>query len=216
MHLEDTYTHKGMRQALVDELALKGIKDVNVLEAIRRVPRHFFMDSVFTAHAYQDKAFPIAEGQTISQPYTVARQTELLQIKKGDKVLEIGTGSGYQACVLIQLGCYLTSIEYNLKLYQSAKLLLETLGAKANLIHGDGSKGVPAYAPYQKILVTAAAPELPVALLDQLTVGGIIVIPVGNKQQQKMLRFQKVSDTEVKKQDFGNYQFVPLLGENGW
>lgn len=214
--LEDNYRHKGLRSNLVSELQQKGISDQRVLKAMDIVPRHFFMDSAFLSHSYQDKAFGIGEGQTISQPYTVAFQTALLQIKKSDNVLEIGTGSGYQAAILMSLGANLTSIEYNKNLHLKAKKILQLMNFKGRCVFGDGSKGYPNFAPYHKILVTAGAPTIPTDLINQLTIGGMLVIPVGDAAKQKMLRLTKISDTKVKKEAFGDFSFVKLIGENGW
>jgi protein-L-isoaspartate(D-aspartate) O-methyltransferase len=197
-------------------LAKKGIKDEGVLAAIGRVPRHFFFDQALLSHAYEDKAFPIGEGQTISQPYTVAFQTEKLEIKPKDKVLEIGTGSGYQACVLMEMGVTLYSMEYNKVLFEKTKGLLPRLGyGKAFLIYGDGSKGLPTKAPFDKIIVTAGAPVVPKALTDQLSEGGILIIPVGGREYQKMLRIRKVNGNLIEEK-FADFAFVPLLGESGW
>lgn len=214
--MEDSYKHRGLRNLLVKKLARKGIKDEAVLAAIGRVPRHFFFDQALLSHAYEDKAFPIGEGQTISQPYTVAFQTEKLEIKSKDKVLEIGTGSGYQACVLMELGVMLYSIEYNKVLFERTKALLPKLGyGKAFLLCGDGSKGLPTKAPFDKIIVTAGAPVVPTALTDQLAEGGILIIPVGGREYQKMLKIKKVNGKLVEEQ-FADFAFVPLLGESGW
>ncbi|MFO7997915.1 MAG: protein-L-isoaspartate(D-aspartate) O-methyltransferase [Bacteroidales bacterium] len=209
--MEDTYRHKGLRKKLVEEVRSKGIRDERVLQAIEAVPRHFFLDSSFVEFAYQDKPFPIGAGQTISQPYTVARQTELLGVKKGEKVLEIGTGSGYQACVLIEMGARVYSIERHHSLYLKTKQLLEKMSYRPRLFYGDGYKGLPAFAPFDKILVTAAAPFVPGALMQQLKTGGSIVIPLGDGQTQIMTRMTKISDDEVKKEEFGFFRFVPLL-----
>lgn len=212
---EDNYKHRGLRNKLVKILQKKGISDSRVLAAIGKVPRHLFFDNALLEHAYQDKAFPIGEGQTISQPYTVAFQTEKLEIKPGDKVLEIGTGSGYQACVLLEMGAKVYTIEYNRKLYESAKRFLPQIGYKPYFFHGDGSKGLISKAPFDKILVTAGAPVIPTALTDQLADGGILVIPVGDRERQKMVRIRKKGDSLIK-EDFDNFAFVPLLGEEGW
>src|SRR6188474_3024519 len=177
--IDDSYKMRGLRQKLVKKLAEKGIKSEAVLDAINKVPRHAFFENALQDHAYQDKAFPIGEGQTISQPFTVAFQTEKLEIKPGDKVLEIGTGSGYQACILLELGAKVYTIEFNRKLYETTKEFLPKMGYKPYFFHGDGSKGLPAKAPYNKIIVTAGAPVVPQALTDQLAEKGILVIPVG-------------------------------------
>lgn len=216
MFLHDSYKHQGLRRQLVEELADKGINDHAVLQAIAKVPRHFFFDLALVNHAYDDKAFPIGEGQTISQPYTVAMQTQLLDVHKGDKILEIGTGSGYQCCILITLGAEVFTMEYNKVLYRKTSRLLPSLGYNARFIMGDGSLGFKSYAPYDKIIVTAGAPTLPSALLEQLKVGGRLVIPIGDEKTQKMVRIIKRSETEFEKEEFGNFKFVPLLGKNGW
>ena len=209
--MKDTFKHKGMRNQLAEIVAAKGISDKKVLEAIRSIPRHLFMDSSFEDHAYQDKAFPIAAGQTISQPYTVAFQSELLQVSPGDKILEIGTGSGYQTAVLILLGARVFSIERQLELFKRTSLFLPKLGYRAKkLIFGDGYKGMPEEAPFDKIIVTAGAPMVPKALLAQLKVGGRLVIPVGD-QVQVMTLYERVSEKEFKKTEFGEFRFVPLL-----
>lgn len=216
LKLEDTYLHKGKRKALVRLLKEKGIKSERVLDAIYQLPRHFFFDSALVSHAYEDKAFPIGEGQTISQPYTVAFQTELLDIKAGDKVLEIGTGSGYQGSILHILGAEVYTIEYQKKLYEGTKRFLKRLGIEMHLFYGDGSQGLQEFAPYDKILVTAGAPVVPNALIKQLKPGGILVIPVGDRSTQKMLKLTKKSNTQVVKEEFDNFAFVPLLGKDGW
>ena len=209
----DSFKHKGLRQKLVENLILKGIKNEAVLEAIRKVPRHWFMDSSFLDHAYQDKAFPIAANQTISQPYTVAYQTELLEVEANHKVLEIGTGSGYQTAVLCLLEAEVYSIERQLELFKKTSLFLPKIGYVAKrLIFGDGYKGLKADAPFDRILVTAGAPFVPKPLLAQLKVGGRLVIPVGDKEQV-MLVFVRTSQKSFKKQEFGNFKFVPMLGD---
>ncbi len=212
---EDNYKQRGLRNKLVKTLEKKGISDPNVLKAIGKVPRHVFFETALLDHAYQDKAFPIGEGQTISQPYTVAFQTEKLEIKPGDKVLEIGTGSGYQACILLELGGKVYTIEYNKKLYDRTKVLLPNLGYSPYFFHGDGSKGLPAKAPYNKIIVTAGAPVVPKSLTDQLAENGILIIPVGNREKQVMLRITKRKDQLIT-EEFENFAFVPLLGKEGW
>jgi protein-L-isoaspartate(D-aspartate) O-methyltransferase len=213
--LEDNYKQRGLRNKLVKILRNKGISDERVLDALAKVPRHVFFDNALLEHAYQDKAFPIGEGQTISQPYTVAFQTEKLEIKPGDKILEIGTGSGYQACILLELGAKVYTIEYNQKLYEKTKVQLPKMGYKPYFFFGDGSKGLASKAPYDKIIVTAGAPVVPTALTDQLNEGGILVIPVGNREKQAMLKITKRKG-ELVKEEFENFAFVPLLGKEGW
>ena len=209
----DSCKHKGLRQKLVENLILKGIKNEAVLEAIRKVPRHWFMDSSFLDHAYQDKAFPIAANQTISQPYTVAYQTELLEVEANHKVLEIGTGSGYQTAVLCLLEAEVYSIERQLELFKKTSLFLPKIGYVAKrLIFGDGYKGLKPDAPFDRILVTAGAPFVPKPLLAQLKVGGRLVIPVGDREQV-MSVFVRTSQKSFKKQEFGNFKFVPMLGD---
>lgn len=213
--MQDTFKHIGMRMALVEQLRKKGISDERVLAAIGAVPRHFFLDSAFDEHAYQDKAFAIAEGQTISQPYTVAFQTQLLQICPGDKVLEVGTGSGYQAAILCHMGAKVYSIECKRKLFLQAKKVLAHLNLRPTLLFGDGSVGMPSQAPFDGIIVTAAAPAVPPALLDQLAEGGRLVIPVGDLEQQQMLRITK-KDGQTVTETFDVFAFVPLTGKFGW
>ncbi len=216
LKLEDSYRHKGQRKELVKIIRQKGIKDEAVLNAINTLPRHFFFDSALDSHAYEDKAFPIGEGQTISQPYTVAFQTELLKIKPGDKVLEIGTGSGYQGAILHLLGADVHTIEYQKKLFDRTKKFMIKLGIHLHFYFGDGSKGIPEHAPYDKILVTAGAPVVPNSLLKQLKVGGILVIPVGDRKTQKMMKLTKITETKIEQEEFDNFAFVPLLGMEGW
>ncbi len=213
--IEDSYKQRGLRNILVKKLAKKGILDPNVLAAIAKVPRHVFFDNALLNHAYEDKAFPIGEGQTISQPYTVAFQTEKLEIKSGDKVLEIGTGSGYQACVLLELGAKLFTIEYQRKLYEKASVFLPSMGYKPTFICGDGSKGLIAKAPFNKIIVTAGAPVVPITLIEQLADDGILIIPVGDREKQKMVKITK-RNGKILKEEFDDFAFVPLLGEQGW
>ena len=209
--MKDTFRHKGKRQQLAAIVEAKGVKDKKVLAAINKIPRHLFMDSSFEDHAYQDKAFPIAADQTISQPYTVAFQTELLEIKKGDTVLEIGTGSGYQTAVLCELGAKVYSIERQRELYKKTKVFLAQIGYRPKyLSFGDGYKGLKEYAPYDKIIVTAGAPFVPNPLLAQLKVGGRLVIPVG-EDVQVMTLFIRKSNKEFEKKEFGDFRFVPLL-----
>ena len=216
LRLEDTYRHKGQRKALVSLLRSKGIKNEAVLEAINTLPRHFFFDTALDSHAYEDKAFPIGEGQTISQPYTVAFQTELLEIKPGDKILEIGTGSGYQASILHLMGGIVHSIEYQKKLYDRTKKFLTKLGIPINFYLGDGSQGIPSQAPFDKIIVTAGAPVVPNSLLKQLNIGGILVIPVGDRNTQIMMKLTKKTEKQIIQEEYDNFAFVPLLGEEGW
>lgn len=200
-----------MRNKLVDIIAAKNIKNKNVLEAIRAVPRHLFMDSSFEDHAYQDKAFPIAADQTISQPYTVAFQTELLEINPGDKILEIGTGSGYQTAVLLQLKAKVFTIERQLELFKKTSRFFKKMGYRPKkFIFGDGYKGLPEEEPFDGIIVTAGAPEIPNALLSQLKIGGKLVIPVG-LDDQIMTRIIRKSEKEFERQEFGSFRFVPLL-----
>jgi protein-L-isoaspartate(D-aspartate) O-methyltransferase len=212
---EDNYKQRGLRNKLVKILRSKGISDERVLAAMGKVPRHVFFENALLEHAYQDKAFPIGEGQTISQPYTVAFQTEKLEIKPGDKVLEIGTGSGYQACILLELGAKVFTIEYNKALYERTKTFLPKLGYKPYFYLGDGSKGIPAKAPFDKIVVTAGAPVIPDALTEQLAENGILIIPVGDREKQKMVRISKKNGKLVK-EEFDYFSFVPLLGHQGW
>ncbi|NOZ45447.1 MAG: protein-L-isoaspartate(D-aspartate) O-methyltransferase [Chlorobi bacterium] len=206
----DTYRHKGLRKKLVQEIISKGIKDQKVIDAIGKIPRHLFMDSTFDKMAYQDKPFPIGSGQTISQPYTVAFQTELLQLKKGDKVLEVGTGSGYQAAVLLEMGAKVYSIERHHSLYLKSLKLLHDLGFEVNSYYGDGYKGKPALSPFDKIIITAGAPEIPENLIKQLKIGGIMVVPIGSNVQ-KMKRIIKISENNFDVEDFGDFVFVPML-----
>jgi protein-L-isoaspartate(D-aspartate) O-methyltransferase len=213
--LEDNYRQRGLRKKLVNILSTKGINAPRVLAAIGKVPRHVFFDNALLEHAYQDKAFPIGEGQTISQPYTVAFQTEKLEIKPGNKILEIGTGSGYQACILLELGATVYTIEYNKVLYERTKAFLPKMGYKPYFFYGDGSKGFPAKAPYDRIIVTAGAPVIPDALLEQLADDGILVIPVGNRSKQTMVRIHK-KNGKLTKEEFDYFSFVPLLGDQGW
>lgn len=205
-----------MRKSLVRLVKSKGIKDERVLKAIGNVPRHFFFEKAFLEHAYQDKAFPIGEKQTISQPYTVAFQTELLEIQSNDVVLEVGTGSGYQACVLLEMGARVFTIEYNKVLFEKTKEFLPKMGYYPRFFCGDGSKGLPAFAPFDKIIVTAGAPVIPKSLIEQLKENGMLVIPVGDDKLQKMIRITKKEGNKLIKEEFDNFSFVPLLGKEGW
>ncbi len=207
----DTYRNKGQRLRLVQEIKNQGITDQRILDAINKLPRHFFLDKGYEEIAYMNKAFAIDEGQTISQPYTVAFQTQLLDIKKGDKVLEIGTGSGYQTAILLELGATVYTIERIKKLYLNARTMLSKLGYRPQYFYGDGYKGKETYGPFDKILVTAGAPYIPTALQKQLKIGGILVIPVGNYHSQTMYKIERLSKTEFKKTDCGQFVFVPLL-----
>ena len=214
--MEDSYKHRGLRRSLVKKLRDKGIRDKRVLEAIGKVPRHYFFDEALLSHAYQDKAFPIGEGQTISQPYTVAFQTEKLKVEPGNKILEIGTGSGYQACILMELGAKVYTIEYNKVLYERTRKFLPLMGYKPKFFHGDGSKGLPRHAPYDRIIVTAGAPNVPESLRQQLNIGGILIIPVGDSDRQLMYRITRTSETDFRRESFDYFSFVPLKGDEGW
>jgi protein-L-isoaspartate(D-aspartate) O-methyltransferase len=209
--MQDTFKHMGMRRKLVDGIRIKGIQDERVLSALEKIPRHLFLDSSFTEIAYQDKPFPIGSGQTISQPYTVAFQTELLNIVKGEKILEIGTGSGYQACVLAEMGAKVFTIERHKALFTKTKKFLADMGYKVNVFYGDGYLGLPSFAPFDKILVTAGANTIPEELLKQLKTGGLLVIPLGGSNTQIMTRITKMSETTFEKEEFGTFRFVPLL-----
>lgn len=210
--MRDNYKHKGLRQKLVSELRRKGIVDEKILQAIGKIPRHFFLDKAFEDWAYRDTAFPIDADQTISQPYTVARQTELLEVEAGDKILEIGTGSGYQAIVLAEMGAKVYTIERQKTLFDKTQKRLVKMGySRIRTLYGDGYKGAPRFAPFDKILVTAGAKEIPEELLKQLRVGGYLVIPVGGSEVQKMIRVKKTGDGKYERKDFGNFSFVPLL-----
>lgn len=209
--MQDTYKHKGLRKQLIDELRQKGIVDEKILEAFNEIPRHFFLDLAFEQQAYSNLAFQIGAGQTISHPYTVAFQTQLLNLEKGEKVLEIGTGSGFQTCILCQLGAKVYSIERQRELFIKANSIIKILKFHPSLFYGDGYKGRPFNAPFDKILVTCGAPFVPTTLLDQLKVGGILVIPLGAGQVQEMQRITKISETEFVTENFGDFSFVPML-----
>ncbi len=208
--MTDSYRHQGMRRRLVQEIQQKGITQREVLDAIGTIPRHLFLDSSFVEFAYQDKPFPIGSGQTISQPYTVAFMTELLSVEPGHKVLEIGTGSGYQACVLLELKAKVYTIERQRQLFERTKAFLPTIGYRPRFFYGDGYKGLPAFTPFDSIIVTAGAPEVPDALLSQLKVGGCLVIPVG-QESQTMLRIIRTDTNAYKREQHGAFRFVPLL-----
>ena len=209
----DSFKHKGLRKKLIEKLSSKGISDNNVLDAINKVPRHLFIDNAFIHFAYEDKAFPIGEGQTISQPYTVAFQTQLLEIKPYEKVLEIGTGSGYQAAVLSLLDADVFTIERQKKLYNKTKEFLPKIGYRCKFIFGDGYKGLPNFAPFDKIIVTCGAPKIPEELLTQLKVGGRMVVPIGDGKNQKMHLIQKKSSQDYDISTHGNFLFVPMLDD---
>lgn len=207
----DSFKHKGLRNKLIEELSEKGIKDSKVLSAISKIPRHLFMDSGFIDHAYQDKAFPIGSGQTISQPFTVAFQTQLLEIKKGDKILEIGTGSGYQAAVLCEMGAKVYTIERIRELYRKTSSFLPSINYyPKKMIYGDGYQGLEKEAPFDSIIVTAGASKIPEKLLLQLKIGGRMVVPIG-ENVQKMVLYRKKSETNFDIKNFGDFQFVPML-----
>lgn len=212
--MEDTFRDKGKRKQLVELLRTKGIVNEDVLEAIGKIPRHLFFDKVFHNNfAYEDVAFPIGAGQTISQPYTVAFQTSLLDVRKGMKVLEVGTGSGYQTAVLLELGAKVYSIERQRELFQTTKIALPKLGYRTNLYFGDGYEGKSSFAPYDRILVTCGAPFIPEELVRQLAIGGRMVVPVGKGQIQKMKLIEKISEDEIIQSDHGDFSFVPMLGD---
>ena len=216
-NVEDNYRHKGLRKQLVDLLRTKGINDETVLSAINEVPRHIFLDSSFVELAYQDKAFPIGSGQTISQPHTVAFQSQLLQVEEGMKVLEIGTGSGYQACVLAAMGAKVFTIERQRNLYFKTKEILDQLSFRVKTFLGDGFDGLPTYAPFDRIIVTAGAPNIPENLIEQLKTSGIMIIPLddADNEGQTMMRITKMEDGTLKKEAFGGFKFVPMLKEIG-
>jgi len=209
--MEDTFRHKGLRRKLVETVRNKGITNENILRALNTVPRHLFMDSSFIRFSYQDQAFPIGAGQTISQPFTVAFQTQLLEVTQNDKILEIGTGSGYQTAILLELGARVYTIERQRELFIKAQELLGNLGYKPHFFFGDGLEGKPTYGPFDKILITAAADHVPEKLFQQLRIGGIIVVPVGERYSQSMIKIVKESEKEYKKTSHGAFVFVPLL-----
>ncbi|HZL12299.1 MAG TPA: protein-L-isoaspartate(D-aspartate) O-methyltransferase [Prolixibacteraceae bacterium] len=211
MEFQDTLRHQGLRKRLVDGIRIKGIKDEKVLAAIGKVPRHLFMDSSFIQFAYKDQAFPIGAGQTISQPFTVAMQTRLLQIEQRDKILEVGTGSGYQAAVLLEMGATVYTIERQRELYLKTQSILPQIGYNPKFFYGDGYKGLPTYGPFDKIIITAGAPVIPEELLNQLKVGGRMVIPMGPREKQTMYVLVKTSETEYYKESYGTFVFVPML-----
>ena len=210
-HYKDSYKHKGMRRQLVDELRSKGIQDERILEAFNAIPRHFFLDLAFTEQAYSNMPFQIGAGQTISHPYTVAFQTQLLGVKKGDKILEIGTGSGFQTCILCELGAKVYSIERQKELYMKVKNIIHHFNFNPRLSYGDGYKGLPTFAPFDHILVTCGAPFIPPALVEQLKIGGKLIIPLGEGNIQKMVVLTRTSEDSEDVVDYGDFSFVPML-----
>lgn len=211
MAIKDSPRHRGMRKKLVEGLKIKGVKCPKVLDAIGKVPRHLFMESTFLQFAYKDQAFPIGSGQTISQPLTVAIQTQLLDVGKNDRILEIGTGSGYQAAVLLEMGAKVFTIERQKELYTKVHKFLPEIGYNPACFFGDGYKGLPEFAPFDKIIVTAGASYIPEDLKLQLKIGGRLVIPVGNEQRQEMYLITRISENEFKNEKHGGFVFVPLL-----
>lgn len=211
---KDTYLHRGRRKLLLEYIKGKGVASDEVLAAMNSIPRHLFLESVFEEFAYEDRAFPIGAGQTISHPSTVAEQTTLLNLKRGDKVLEIGTGSGYQTAVLVQMDAQVYTIERQENLFEFSRSILNKLNLQPHYqVFGDGFLGIEEFAPYDKILVTCGASELPISLLRQLKIGGIMVIPIGVGEEQVLNRFTKISENQLEKEEFGLYKFVPMLGD---
>jgi len=210
--MEENFQYKGLRNKLVEEIRRKGIRDEKVLAALNKVPRHLFMDSGFIKFAYRDQAFPIRAGQTISQPYTVAFQTQLLEVNEMHKILEVGTGSGYQAAVLAEMGAKVFTIERQKELYLMSQTLLTSLHYRLHFFYGDGYQGLPTYGPFDRILITAAAPVVPDKLLEQLKTGGRLVVPLGELNSQVMTLIEKIGDNEYRKSDHGLFVFVPMLG----
>ena len=211
--MKDTFLHKGLRNKLVEYLSKKGIDNIEILDAINNVPRHLFMDNAFVNFAYQDKAFPIGSGQTISQPYTVAFQTQMLKVKPYQKVLEIGTGSGYQAAVLNELNTNVYTIERQKDLFKKTKEFLPSIGYKCNFFYGDGYKGLEKFAPFDRVIITCGAPQIPQSLIDQLKIGGRMVAPIGDGNIQIMHLIEKLSETETKITTHGEFSFVPMLND---
>ena len=209
--MQDTFKHEGMRKMLISELREKGIDDERILNAFDKVPRHFFLDNAFAQQAYSNMAFQIGSGQTISHPYTVAFQTLLLDIQKGEKILEIGSGSGFQTCILCELGAKVFSIERHKSLHLKAKSILRHLNYNARLSFGDGYKGLPTFAPFDKMIITCGAPDIPMELINQLKIGGVMIIPIGEGAEQLMKKITKTSETEYEVEDFGVFKFVPML-----
>lgn len=209
---EDTFRHKGLRKKLIDGIREKGITDENVLRAMMNIPRHYFLDKALDDKAYEDRAFPIGEGQTISQPFTVAYQTQLLNVKPFDRILEIGTGSGYQAMVLAEIGAFVFTIERQRKLFeQNKEFFYRSHYPTIKYFYGDGFEGLPSFAPFDKILITAAAPFVPPKLKEQLKGGGVMVLPLDENDGQRMIRLTKLEDGEFESERFGNFSFVPML-----
>ncbi len=209
--VKDSFKYQGMRRKLVKELSDRGIKNEKVLNCFNTIPRHYFLDNAFAEQAYSNTAFQIGSGQTISHPYTVAFQTELLEIKKGDKILEIGSGSGFQTCVLCEMGAKVFSIERHKELHLKAKNIVQHLKYNARLSFSDGYKGLLIFAPFDKIIITCGEPDVPEELINQMKVGGIMIIPIGEGEEQQMKKITKVSDNEITIQDFGVFKFVPML-----
>jgi protein-L-isoaspartate(D-aspartate) O-methyltransferase len=209
--MQDSFKYKGMRRQLIRELEEKGIKDQRVLDAFNVIPRHFFLDNAFAEQAYTNMPFQIGSGQTISHPYTVAFQTQLLDIQKGDKILEIGSGSGFQTCVLCEMGAKVFSIERHKPLHMKAKQIVRKLNYSARMTYGDGYKGLPTFAPFDKIIITCGAPDIPQELVNQLKVGGLMIIPVGNGDEQQMKQIIKTSEGDYDVEDLGVFSFVPML-----
>ncbi len=213
---DDTFKHQGMRKLLINQIREKGIKEEAVLSAMMKVPRHFFFNQAFLNQAYSDSAFQIGSGQTISQPFTVAYQSSLLDVKKGEKVLEIGTGSGYQTCVLLELGAKVFSIERQKELYDKSSVQLPLMGYAPKLFYGDGYKGLPTYAPFDKILITCGAPFVPEDLLKQLKIGGLMIIPIGAGEVQMMTIIKKTGENTFEKNELKSFRFVPMLENKDW
>jgi protein-L-isoaspartate(D-aspartate) O-methyltransferase len=209
--MQDNFRHQGLRKKLIDQLRNMGIKNESILDAFFAVPRHFFLDLAFLEKAYTNMAFQIGAGQTISHPFTVAYQTELLNIEKGEKVLEIGTGSGFQTCILCQLGVRVYTIERQKELFVKSKEIIKHFGFHPKQFFGDGYKGLDGHQPFDKILVTCGAPEIPQELIAQLKVGGVMVVPLGEGEDQIMKRITKLSESNLKIEDFGSFRFVPML-----
>lgn len=211
MDSRDSLRHQGMRKRLVEGIRIKGVRDQRVLDAIAKVPRHLFMDSSFIQFAYKDQAFPIGAGQTISQPFTVAFQTQLLDVQPSEKVLEVGTGSGYQAAVLLEMGATVFTIERQRELFLKVQQLLPEIGYHPKFFYGDGYKGLPTYGPFDKIIITAGAPVVPEELLQQLRIGGVLVAPIGPSEKQTMCKVTRKSEEEFEKEKHGTFVFVPML-----